>query len=129
MKNTIFALWFTILMLSAALALPGAAFAQNKGAGNGASGNNGNGNLGNSIAAKLLQRNDVKFLPEPLQERLIELAERPNTFPPMIAFAEADDPSQLFLYYLLDTTEFQPNVFTAAIEGINDEAIPTGANF
>jgi hypothetical protein len=47
----------------------------------------------------------------------------------MIAFAEADDPSQLFQYYLLDTTEFEPNVFTAAIEGINDEAIPTGANF
>jgi hypothetical protein len=47
----------------------------------------------------------------------------------MTAFAEADDPSQLFQYYLLDTTEFQPNVFTAAIPGINDDAIPTGANF
>jgi hypothetical protein len=35
----------------------------------------------------------------------------------------------LFQYYLLDTTEFQPNVFTAAIPGINDDAIPTGANF
>jgi hypothetical protein len=129
MKNTIFALWFMILMLSAALALPGATDAQNNGNGNGKSGNNGNGNLGNSIAAQLLQRSDVKFLPAPLQDRLIELAERPNTFPPMIAFAEADDPSQLFQYYLLDTTEFQPNVFTAAIPGINDDAIPTGANF
>jgi hypothetical protein len=46
----------------------------------------------------------------------------------MIAFAEADDPSQLFQYYLLDTTEFQPNVFTAAIPGINDDAMQTGAN-
>jgi hypothetical protein len=111
------------LMLLAALALPGAIFAQGK------SNNGNNGNLGNSIAARLLQRGDVKFLPAPLQDRLIELAERPNTFPPMRAFAEADDPSQLFQYYLLDTTEFQPNVFTAAIPGINDEAIPTGANF
>jgi hypothetical protein len=101
-----------LLMLLASLAFPGAALAQ-----------------GNSIAARLRQRGDVKFLPAPLQDRLIELAERPTTFPPMIAFAEADDPSQLFQYYLLDTTEFQPNVFTAAIPGINDQAIPTGANF
>jgi hypothetical protein len=116
--NAVLALLVMLLMLLVALALPGAAVAQNSGAGNGASGNNGNGNLGNSIAAQLLQRNDVKFLPVPLQNRLIELAERPNTYPP-----------KLFLYYLLDTTEFEPNVFTAAIEGINDEAIPTGANF
>jgi hypothetical protein len=109
-------------MLLAALALPGATLAQGTGTPD-------NANLGNSIAARVLQRGDVKFLPAPLQDRLIELAERPNTFPPMTAFAEADDPSQLFQYYLLDTTEFQPNVFTAAIPGINDEAIPTGANF
>jgi hypothetical protein len=132
MKSTIFTLWFMILMLLAALALPGATLAQdnaNNGNGNGSNGNNGNGNGGNSIAAQLLQRSDVKFLPAPLRERLIELAERPTTFPPQIAFSEADDPSQLFQYYLLDTTEFQPNVFTAAIPGINDDAIPTGANF
>jgi hypothetical protein len=108
--NAVLALLVMLLMLLVALALPGAAVAQNSGAGNGASGNNGNGNLGNSIAAQLLQRNDVKFLPVPLQNRLIELAERPNTYPPMIAFAEAEDASQLFLYYLLDTTEFEPNV-------------------
>src|SRR5205085_11361514 len=37
-------------------------------------------------------------------------------------------PSQLFVYYLLDTTGFQPNVFTARIPEINVGAIPTGAN-
>jgi hypothetical protein len=36
------------------------------------------------------------------------------------AFAEADQPSQLFQYYLLDTTGFEPNVFTASIPGVND---------
>jgi hypothetical protein len=109
-------------MLLAALVLLGTSVAQGTGPPD-------NANLGNSIAARLLQRGDVKFLPVALQDRLIELAERPLTFPPMTAFAEADDPSVLFLYYLLDTTEFQPNVFTAAIPGINDQAIPTGANF
>ena len=94
------------LMLLAALVLLGATLAQGTNTPD-------NANLGNSIAARLVQRGDVKFLPAPLQDRLIELAERPQTFPPMTAFAEADDPSQLFQYYLLDTTEFQPNVFTA----------------
>jgi hypothetical protein len=115
--------------LLVAFALPEAILAQGQGNGNGNSGNNGNGNGGNSTAAQLLQRSDVKFLPAALQGRLIELAERPTTFPPAIAFSEADDPSELFQYYLLDTTEFEPNVFTAAIPGINDDAIPTGANF
>jgi hypothetical protein len=131
-RDTVKRTGIAILAIAAALALPGATPAQgngNNGNGNGSNGFNGNGNGGNSIAAQLLQRGDVKFLPAPLQNRLIELAERPATFPPMIAFAEADDPSQLFQYYLLDTTEFQPNVFTAAIPGINDDAIPTGANF
>ena len=35
-------------------------------------------------------------------------------------FAEATTPSQLFQYYLLDATGFQPNVFTTTIPGIND---------
>jgi hypothetical protein len=43
-------------------------------------------------------------------------------------FNEADKPSQLFQYYLLDTNGFQPNEFTAIIPGINDGAIPTAAN-
>jgi len=67
-------------------------------------------------------------LPPLLKVRLIELAARPNTFDPITAFSEADDPSQLFQFYLLDTLNFQPNVFTATIPGINDGAIPTAAN-
>jgi hypothetical protein len=31
----------------------------------------------------------------------------------MQTFSEADGPSQLLQYYLLDTTGFEPNVFTA----------------
>ena len=78
---------------------------------------------------RVRNREDIRPLPDPLRERLIEMAKQPHTYVPQIAFSEADDPSQLFQYYLLDTTEFQPNVFTAAIPGINDMAIPTGANF
>jgi hypothetical protein len=48
---------------------------------------------------------------------------------PITAFSEADDSSQLIQYYLLDATTFQPNVFTSVVPGINDGAIPTGANF
>ena len=74
-------------------------------------------------------RADVRFLPAPLRERLAEIGGRPHTFLPITAFSEAPDPSRLFQYYLLDTDNFQPNVFTSAIPGINDTAIPTGANF
>lgn len=73
-------------------------------------------------------REDVRNLPLPLYKRLLELAARPHTFLPSIAFSEADDASQLVQHYLIDTTEFQPNIFTSRIEGINDEAIQTGAN-
>jgi hypothetical protein len=73
-------------------------------------------------------RQDVRRLPAPLKARLVELAGRPHTFLPITAFSEADDPSQLFQFYLLDTKNFQPNVFTATIPGINDGAIPTAAN-
>jgi hypothetical protein len=76
----------------------------------------------------VLHRADVVHLPAPLKSRLGQLARRPHTYNPMRAFAEADKPSQLFQYYLLDTTGFQPNVFTAVIPGLNDGAIPTGAN-
>ena len=81
------------------------------------------------IIDDFLAREDIAPLPKELQDRLLELAERPHTYLPMTTFSEADDDSLLFQYYLLDTTEFQPNVFTAAIPGINDQAIPTGANF
>ncbi len=73
-------------------------------------------------------RGDVVNLPAPLKTRLGDIAARPHSLLPVTAFAEADAPSKLFQYYLLDTKNFQPNVFTALIPGINDGAIPTGAN-
>ena len=33
------------------------------------------------------------------------------TYLPLQVFNEADNPSQLFQYYLLDTTNFEPNVY------------------
>jgi hypothetical protein len=73
-------------------------------------------------------RGDIKHLPRPLKNRIIELAKRPHSYLPLTVFAEAPSPSQLFGYYLLDTTAFEPNVFTAIIPGINDGVVPTGAN-
>ena len=78
----------------------------------------------------LRERGDIKFLPAPLQDRLVELARRPHSYLPLTVFGEAVAPSQLFAYYLLDTNGFQPNVFTSIVPGINDNGvIPTGANF
>src|SRR5437868_612037 len=65
-------------------------------------------------------RDDVRTLPAALKERLVQLAGRPHSVLPVQAFAEADQPSQLFQYYLLDTTGFEPNVFTTSIPGVND---------
>ena len=67
-------------------------------------------------------RGDIEHLPQPLKDRLVRLADRPHTALPLQAFAEADKPSQLFQYYLLDTQGFEPNVFTAIIPGVNDAA-------
>jgi hypothetical protein len=67
--------------------------------------------------ATVANRGDVVNLPGPLKERLIRLADRPHTYLPLQVFNEADNPSQLFQYYLLDTTGFQPNVFTAILPG------------
>jgi hypothetical protein len=78
-----------------------------------------------SDMATFLQRGDVRFIPQPLKERLVRLAGRPHTFLPSQTFAEADHPSQLFQYYLLDTHGFEPNVFTSIIPGINDEVMLT----
>mgnify|MGYP000224031982 FL=1 len=75
------------------------------------------------------ERTDVRGFPSDLQDRLIEMVIRPHSTVPTTAFSEADDPSLLFAYYLLDTLEFEPNVFTAKIPGINDQALQTGANF
>ncbi len=76
----------------------------------------------------VIARGDVENLPEPLKTRLGDMAAQPHSFLPVTAFAEADGATQLFQYYLLDTENFQPNVFTALIPGINDGTIPTGAN-
>src|SRR2546427_11221712 len=62
-------------------------------------------------------RGDIRKLPAELQDRLIRLAGRPHSVLPVQAFDEADQPSQLFQYYLLDTTGFEPNVFTNAHPG------------
>jgi hypothetical protein len=70
-------------------------------------------------------RGDVINLPDDLKDRLVELAGRPHSYLPLTVFAEAPTPSQLFAYYLLDTTGFQPNVFTTTIVGINDGTAPT----
>lgn len=75
-------------------------------------------------------RGDVAQLPAPLKDRLGILAGRPHSILPVQARAEADQPSQLFQYYLLDTHGFEPNVFTTKIPGVNDTAMltATGAN-
>ena len=81
--------------------------------------------------AALRARGDIVNLPGPLTDRLAQLANRPHTYVPMQAFAEADGASQLFQYYLLDTTGFEPNVFTAIIPGVNDANVQltvTGGN-
>ncbi len=57
----------------------------------------------------------------PLQDRLVLIDCSPHTIAPLQIFAEADSKSQLFQYYLLDNTGFQPSVFTTKIPGINDD--------
>ena len=59
-----------------------------------------------------------------LQDRLVTLDCSPHSIPPLQVFAEADpvtSKSQLFMYYLLDSTGFQPSVFTTTISGVNDD--------
>ena len=74
-------------------------------------------------------RGDVRHLPDPLKERLEALAERPHSALPIQAYAEADQPSQLFQYYLLDTTGFEPNPFTKRFQGVNDQVQLTATGF
>src|SRR5689334_12040248 len=81
--------------------------------------------------ATVASRGDIVKLPDELKDRLVQLADRPHTYLPMQAFAEADGASQLFQYYLLDTNGFEPNVFTAIIPGVNDANVQltvTGGN-
>ncbi len=73
----------------------------------------------------VLQRGDISQLPEDLRERLGVLAERPHSQLPTQAYAEANHPSRLFQYYLLDTTGFEPNPFTQLFPGINEKAMLT----
>src|SRR5438874_12194140 len=75
----------------------------------------------------VLNRGDVRNLPDPLRNRLVELAARPHSQLPTQAYAAADQPSQLFQYYLLDTNSFEPNPFTSTIAGVNDTAMLTAA--
>ena len=71
------------------------------------------------------ERGDIRNLPDPLKERIIQIAARPHSVLPLTVFAEAQKASQLFAYYLLDTTGFEPNIFTTTIPGINDGMAPT----
>jgi hypothetical protein len=69
----------------------------------------------------------------PLQDRLVTLDCSPHSVTPLQVFAEGDPAtrkSRLFMYYLLDSTGFQPSVFTTKIPGVNDQAMKTvwGAN-
>jgi hypothetical protein len=83
-----------------------------------------------SDEATVRNRGDVVALPAPLTDRLAQLANRPHSILPLQVFNEADPPSQLFQYYLLDTSGFEPNVFTTLFPGVNDhvQLTVTGAN-
>lgn len=80
--------------------------------------------------AAVAARGDIAGLPAPVQNQIVRIAGRPHSQLPTQAFAEADGASQLFQYYLLDTTGFQPNVFTTIFPGVNDhvQLTATGAN-
>jgi hypothetical protein len=81
-------------------------------------------------AATMLRRGDLARLPAPLRDQIVRLACRPHSAVPVQFFSEANSPSKLFQYYLLDTKGFQPNVFTSLIPGVNETAMftATGAN-
>jgi hypothetical protein len=80
--------------------------------------------------ATVAARGDIAALPADLKNQIVRIAGRPHSQLPTQAYAEADGASQLFQYYLIDTTGFQPNVFTAIIPGVNDQVqlTVTGAN-
>ncbi len=87
----------------------------------------------NQDMAEVRKRGDIRHLPDPLEDRLVRMAGRPHSQLPTQAYAEAHSdkapfkpvPSQLFQYYLLDTTGFEPNPFTSLIPGANDTAMLT----
>jgi hypothetical protein len=86
--------------------------------------------LVNSDIETVLNRGDVRKLPDPLRTVLATLAGRPHSQLPTQAYAEADLPSRLFQYYLLGTDGFEPNVFTKLFAGVNDNVMltATGGN-
>ena len=87
----------------------------------------------NEDMTKVRTRGDIRELPDPLKDRLVQLAGRPHSQLPTQAYAEAHfdkpplkpKPSQLFQYYLLETTGFEANPFTSQIRGVNDTAMLT----
>ena len=84
----------------------------------------------NQDMAAVAARGDIASLPAPLQNQIVRIAGRPHSQLPTQAFAEADAASQLFQYYLLDSSGFQPNVFTTIFPGVNDhvQLTATGVN-
>jgi hypothetical protein len=76
-------------------------------------------------AAGLRDRGDIRNLPDPLKNRIVEIGTRPHTFSPLTVFSEAQKESQLFAYYLIDSKGFEPNIFTTTFVGINDGMAPT----
>ncbi|HQR38648.1 MAG TPA: hypothetical protein PLF26_09620 [Blastocatellia bacterium] len=88
------------------------------------------GGNGANKQAKIAKRGDIRNLPDLLKQRIVDISGRPHSADPIQAYSEADQPSQLFGYFLLDSNHFQPNVFTSTIPGINDGVAPTatGAN-
>jgi hypothetical protein len=91
-----------------------------------------NPNANNDMAV-IKNRGDIQGLPDPLKDRLVQLAGRPHSQLPTQAYAEAQfdkppfkpKPSQLFQYYLLNASGFEPNPFTSRIAGVNDAAMLT----
>src|ERR1700740_1411293 len=68
------------------------------------------------------KRGDIANLPKPLKDQLIRWPARTRSILPLQVFAETDPSSQLFQYYLLDSTGFEPNVLTKIFPGVNDHA-------
>jgi hypothetical protein len=81
----------------------------------------------NADIQTVLTRGDVRRLPQELRMRLATLAGRPHSQLPTQAYAEADQPSRLFQYYLLDANGFEPNVFTTTFPGVNDDVMLTAS--
>ena len=74
-------------------------------------------------------RGDIQHLPDALRDRLERIASRPHSVLPVQAYAEADKPSQLFQYYLLDSNGFEPNPFTKQFPNVNDAVMLTATGF